>query len=104
MAPERLAEAHEELARVTLQRIPWPARGGLQNQDHCDGKECGVEAMLDTYRVAHRLREIRSAGQAVGSGTEPRPWTLGLWLDFLALLSIIGMLMAAWSMPCGVLE
>lgn len=60
--------------------------------------------MLDTYRLSQRLREIRSAGQAVGYGTEDRPWCIGLWYDVLGLLAILGMLWAAWCVPCGVLE
>ena len=60
--------------------------------------------MLDTYRLSQRLREIRSAGQAVGSGCEERVWSLGLWYDVLGLIAIWGMLWAVWCMPCGVLE
>lgn len=60
--------------------------------------------MLDTYRLSQRLREIRRAGQAVGSGIEERVWSLGLWYDVLGLMAILGMLLAAWCFPCGVLE
>jgi len=60
--------------------------------------------MLDHLTLARRLRVIRASSQAVGSGTDDRPWTLGLWYDVLGLLALLGMLLAAWVFPCGVLE
>lgn len=62
------------------------------------------DAMRDHLILARRLRAIRASSQAVGSGTDDRPWTLGLWYDVLGLLAIWGMLWAVWCMPCGVLE
>lgn len=60
--------------------------------------------MLDHLTLSVRLRSIRQSSQAVGSGTDDRPWRIGLWYDVLGLLAIWGMLWSAWIMPCGVLE
>lgn len=59
---------------------------------------------MDNLTLARRLRQIRASSQAVGSGTDDRPWNVGLWYDVLGLLALLGMLWAAWIAPCGVLE
>lgn len=59
---------------------------------------------METILILRRLAAIRAAGQAVGSGIEERVWSLGLWYDVLGLMAILGMLLAAWCFPCGVLE
>lgn len=60
--------------------------------------------MIDHLTLARRLRAIRTSSQAVGHGTDDRPWTLGLWYDVLGLLAMLGILWSAWVFPCGVLE
>lgn len=60
--------------------------------------------MIDHMILARHLRQIRASSQAVGSGLDDRPWRIGLWYDVLGLLALLGMLWAAWVMPCGALE